>query len=73
MKLFNFSLRGEWNYPEHKGGKCYFINFCVCYVCVKQCVCVCVCVCFYFYLKKKKKNLKQCVKKINLKKLCIKQ
>ena len=47
MKLFNFSFRGECNYPEHKGGKCYFVNLCVCvyvYVCV-----------FYFYLKKVKK------------------
>ena len=37
-KLFNFNSGG--NDPEHKGGKCYFINLCVC-VCVfnlKQCV-----------------------------------
>ena len=63
MKLFNFSLRRECNYSEHKGGKCYFVNLCVCKT---------ICVCVYFYLKKK--NLKQCVKKNQpKKKLCIKQ
>ena len=65
MKLFNFSFRGECNYPEHKGGKCYFVNLCVLFMC--KTVCVCVCVCFYFYFKKK--NLKQCVKRNQPKKI----
>ena len=75
MKLFNFSFRGECNYPEHKGGKCYFVNLCVCVcvMCVCVCVCVCMCVCFYFYLKKSKKNknknMKQCLKKNQPKKI----
>ena len=42
----------------------------VCVVCVKQCVCVCV---FLFLFLKKKKLEIMCLKKINLKKLCIKQ
>ena len=48
-EIIQLQFRGECNYPEHKGGKCYFVNLCEFYVCVKQYVCVCVCL-----LKKKK-------------------
>ena len=41
-EIIQLQFWGECNYPEHKGGKCYFVNFFVCYVCVKQYVCVCV-------------------------------
>ena len=64
MKLFNFSLGGNATTPNIKGGKCYFVNLCVYYVCVKQNVCVCVCVCFYL-LKKKTWNNVLKKKKLN--------
>ena len=76
MKLFNFSLGGNATTPnikEKSVTSSICVCVCVCYVRVKQYVCVCVCVCVYFYFLFKKKNLKQCVKKNDLKKLCIKQ
>ena len=77
-KLFNFSLGGNATTSNIKEESvplsiCVCVCVCVCFVCVKQYVCVCVCVCVYFYFLFKKKNLKQCVKKNDLKKLCIKQ
>ena len=63
-KLFNFNLWGNKTTPNIKE-KSDSSSICVC-VCV--CVCVEQCVCVFFFF-----NLKQCVKKINLKKLCIKQ
>ena len=62
IKLFNFSLGGNATTLNIKE-ESVALSICVCYVCVKQYVCVCV----YFYLKKK--NLKQCVKKNQPKKI----
>ena len=63
MKLFNFSLGGNATTLNIKE-ESVTSSICVCYVCVKQYVCVCVCL-FLF----KKKNLKQCVKKNQPKKI----
>ena len=74
-ELFNFSLEGNETTPninEESATLSIFVCVCVCArVCVKQCVtlCVCVRVCVFFLIF----NFKQCVKKIKLKKLCIKQ
>ena len=59
-KLLNFSLRGECNYPKHKGGKCYFVNLCVCKT---------ICVCVFLFLFKKKKLKTLCKKKNQPKKI----
>ena len=67
MKLYKFSLGGNATTPNIKE-ESVTSSICVCYVCVKQYACVCV-----FILFKKKKTWNNVLKKINLKKLCIKQ
>ena len=66
MKLFNFTLGGNATTPNIEEESVMLREFvCVCYVCVKQYLCVCV-FNFIFFLKK---NLKQCVKKNQPKKI----
>ena len=67
MKLFNFSLGGNATTSNIKEESVTLsICVCVCVFCVCKTICACVFKIFFYYMKQR-------VKKINLKKLCIKQ
>ena len=66
MKLFNFTLGRNATTPNIEEESVILRQF-VCVLCV--CKTISLCVCFYFYFFKKKKNLKQCVKKNQTKKI----
>ena len=66
-KLFNFSLGGNATTSNIKEESVTLsICVCVCVFCVCKTICACVFILFLFFLKK---NLKQCVKKNQTKKI----
>ena len=70
-KLFNFSLGGNATTSNIKEESVTLsICVCVCVFCVCKTICACVFILFLFF---KKKTWNNVLKKIKLKKLCIKQ